>query len=130
MAKFDSIDDYIHQLPAEVRGLAISVRDTINTSDARLTEAIRYNIPAFRLGKETVIYFAFWTKHVGLYPIYRGTDEFEALVQPYRAKTDTVQFKFNQPIPHDLIATIVASEISGRHRGTEPEGTEPEGGGT
>ena len=79
-------------------------------------EAIAYGIPAFTAGGRRFLYFAMWKKHVGLYPIYRGDGAYEAALAPYRARTDTVQFKLNQPIPHDLIARIVESQLSGRHK--------------
>ena len=113
MAKFSSIDEYIGNLPGNVQELAQALRRTIIGSAPNLTEAIRYDMPAFRHGDATIIYFAFWKKHVGLYPIYRGDTAFEAELAPYRAKTDTVQFPLNAPIPHDLVTRIVRSQLAG-----------------
>lgn len=112
MVKHLTIDDYIRKLPEDVRGQAESLRVTIMNSAKGLVETVRYDMPAFRYGDATVIYFAFWKKHIGLYPIYRGTDSFEARLEPYRAKTDTVQFPLKGPIPHKLVAEIVQSQMS------------------
>ncbi|VVT09294.1 DUF1801 domain-containing protein [Hoeflea sp. EC-HK425] len=113
MARYSSIDDYIAHLNCDVQALAQTLRATIRNSAPNLVEAIRYDMPAFKIGDVTIIYFAFWKKHVGLYPIYPGTDEFEAEIRPYRAKTDTVQFRLNKPIPQDLVGKIVASQLAG-----------------
>jgi uncharacterized protein YdhG (YjbR/CyaY superfamily) len=112
MAKFSSIDEYIASLPGNVQELAQALRQTIIHSAPNLTEAIKYDMPAFRHGDATVIYFAFWKKHVGLYPIYRGDMPFEAELGPYRAKTDTVQFPLDAPIPHGLVTKIVRSQLA------------------
>jgi len=112
MAKHLTIDDYISQLPEDVRERAESLRVTIMSAATGLVETVRYDMPAFQYGDSTVIYFAFWKKHIGLYPIYRGTDTFEAMLKPYRAKTDTVQFRLSQPIPHGLVVEIVESQMS------------------
>ena len=112
MVKHESIDDYIDQLPENVRERAKALRLTIMKSTEGLVETIRYDMPAFRYADVTVIYFAFWKKHVGLYPIYRGSASFEAKIGRYRAKTDTVQFPLNAPIQYDLVTEIVSSQLS------------------
>ncbi|GGL68706.1 iron chaperone [Wenxinia marina] len=111
MPKFTTIDEYVGHLPEASRNVAQAVRATIHGA-AELVEAIRYDMPAFRSGNATVIYFAVWKRHVGLYPIYRGSDAFEARIAPFRAKTDTVQIPLDRPLPHDLIAEIVRSQMA------------------
>ena len=113
MVKHASIDDYIRQLPEDVRERAEALRLTIMKSADGLVETVRYDMPAFRYGDATVVYFAFWKKHVGLYPIYRGSASFEARIERYRARTDTVQFPLDRPIPYDLVTEIVKSQMSG-----------------
>lgn len=121
MARFSSVDDYIGRLPENVQELARSLRDTIMKSAPGLVETIRYDMPAFRSGDATVVYFAVWKKHIGLYPIYRGSIDLERELEPFRRKTDTVQFPLNRPIPHDLVARIVASQMS-RNRSWDVDG--------
>ncbi len=74
-------------------------------------ECMRYKMPCYRVKAVPIIHFAVWKKHVGLYPVYRGTASFEAEVSPYRAKKDTVQFVLNRPLPEGLIALIVRSQV-------------------
>ena len=112
MVKYASIDDYIAQLPEDVRERAEALRLTIMKSAEGLVETVRYDMPAFRYGDVTIVYFAFWKKHIGLYPIYRGSASFEAKIERYRAKTDTVQFPLDKPIPYDVVTEIVTSQMS------------------
>ena len=74
-------------------------------------EAIRYGMPSFNVGGATIVYFAIWKKHVGFYPIYRGDAAFEEQISAYREKIDTVQFPLGQPMPLDLITSIVNSQL-------------------
>lgn len=106
------IDAYVATLPLERRAIAAEVRQVILSAEPRLTEAIRYGMPAFKLGGDTVIYFAVWAKHVGLYPIYRGDEVYEAEVGPWRSKTDTVNLPLNKPLPGPLIRRIVRMQIA------------------
>lgn len=107
-----TIDDYIAALPEAVRAVASTVRETIGHAAPGSVEAIKYNMPAFQVDGVTFIYFAVWKKHVGLYPIYCGTDGFEDAVRPYRAKKDTVQFLLDRPLPNLLVETIVHSQLT------------------
>jgi uncharacterized protein YdhG (YjbR/CyaY superfamily) len=112
VAKFRTIDDYIVSLSEDLRARVEALRVTIRTAVPGLLGTIRYDMPAFRLGEATVIYFAVWKKHIGLYPIHRGTDAFEAMIAPSRAKTGTLHFPQSQPIPEGLMEQIVASQIA------------------
>ena len=103
-------DAYIAALPEAVRGIAEEVRQAIRSAAPDATEAIKYGMPAFQITDRSFLYMAIWKKHVGLYPIYRGDGAFEAEVGPYRAKTDTVQFMLDKPVPLDLIARIAQAQ--------------------
>ncbi len=111
--KHKDIRDYIAALPEGSRSIAEAIRQSIRTAAPGCVEDIKYGIPAFKIGGKSVVYFAVWKKHVGLYPIYRGSDHFEAEIAPFRAKKDTVQFSLSKPIPYDLITKIVESQTFG-----------------
>ena len=107
-----SIAVYIATLPETSRPIAEILCQIIRRAAPECVEAVKYGIPTFRIGKKSLVYFGVWKKHVGLYPIYRGTDAFEAEIAPYRAKTDTVQFPLNKPMPLELITRIVESQLA------------------
>ena len=112
-----AIDAYIAGLPEDRRAVAAEVRAAIRAAAPEATETIRYGMPAFQLEGVTVIYFAVWAKHVGLYPIYRGDADYEAALAPYRSKADTVNLPLKAAMPVELIARIVGSQIAlGRER--------------
>ncbi len=110
--KPESISAYIGALPTELQPVAERVRQAIRTAVPCCVEDVKYGMPAFKLDGHSLIYFAVWKKHIGLYPIYRGSVALEARIVPYRAKKDTVQFSLRAPIPYELIADIVASQLA------------------
>ena len=76
-------------------------------------ERVRYDMPAIMLSGRYAIHFAAWKHHVGLYPVARATGYLadpglEAAIEPYRAKTDSLNFPYTQPIPYELIGRIGA----------------------
>jgi uncharacterized protein YdhG (YjbR/CyaY superfamily) len=112
MPRHLTVDDYIAGLPVPVQKWAIDVRQTILAAAPHAEEAIRYDMPSYRIGKSTFVYFACWKKHVGLYPIYEGDEAFEVEVGPYRAKKDTVQFLYSEQLPKELVTKIVCTQIA------------------
>jgi uncharacterized protein YdhG (YjbR/CyaY superfamily) len=107
-----SISAYIAALPESSRPIAEILCQTIRLAAPACVETVKYGIPTFKIGNRSLIYFGVWKKHIGLYPIYRGTDAFEAEIAPYRVKTDTVQFFLSEPMPLELIARIVESQLA------------------
>lgn len=108
--KFTTVDHYIRVLPSDVQPIAERVRATIREVAPEATEAIKYDMPTFLLEGKAFLYFALWKKHIGIYPIYVGTPEFEAKIGAYREKKDAVRFLLDRPVPYELIALLASSQ--------------------
>ena len=106
-----TIDAYIAAQEPHAAAILEELCRTIHAAVPEVTEEIKYGMPAFRLAGTYLIYVAAWKKHIGLYPVAFGT-EFEAEIAPYRAAKDTVQFKYSQPIPVELVAKIVRARAA------------------
>jgi uncharacterized protein YdhG (YjbR/CyaY superfamily) len=105
-----SIESYIAGLPRDVAFIMERVRETIREIAPDVTETIKYDMPLFQYSG-AYLYVGAWKKHLGLYPIYPAAPELEAEMAPYRAKKDTVQFKYRDPIPYELIGRIATARI-------------------
>ena len=114
--KFASVDDCLASLPAEHRGIAEQVRQTIRRAAPAATERISYGMPAFRQDGRNFFYFGVWKEHIGVYPIYPGPADFEARIAAYRHGKDTVRFLLRDPVPHALLAELVVM-MATRQRG-------------
>jgi len=108
--KFTTVDHYIRVLPTDVQPIAERVRATIRGVAPEATEVIKYDMPAFLIEGKAFLYFALWKNHIGIYPIYVGTPEFEAKIGAYREKKDTVRFLLDRPVPYELIALLASSQ--------------------
>ena len=106
-----SIDDYIQALPDGVSTIFSAVCQTIRTLAPEAEEAIKYDMPSWRVRGTPIIYAAAWKHHIGLYPVYRGDAAFEQAIGPFRDKKDTVKFLYKQPIPFDIIELIVRARL-------------------
>jgi uncharacterized protein YdhG (YjbR/CyaY superfamily) len=104
------IDDYIARFPADVQAILEKVRATIKTAAPEATETISYQMPAFKQ-HGILVYFAGWTKHIGLYPPVSGDKALEKSVARYAGPKGNLQFPLDQPIPYDLIERIVKLRV-------------------
>jgi uncharacterized protein YdhG (YjbR/CyaY superfamily) len=102
-----NIDEYIATFPKEVQEILEKVRLTIRNAVPDAQEAISYQIPTFTLNGSSLIYFAGYKKHVGLYPAPIENAEFKAKLSPYASGKATAKFPLDKPIPFDLIGKIV-----------------------
>ena len=114
--KPQSVDAYIDALPEPVQDTARRVRRTILEVVPDAGEKISYQMPTITLAGESLLYFAVWKRHIGLYPIPRGDAAFEELVGPLRAAKDTVQLPLNKPIPYDVVRRAAEVVVEQRLR--------------
>jgi uncharacterized protein YdhG (YjbR/CyaY superfamily) len=104
------IDEYIAQFPAQVQSVLRKVRTTIRRAAPEATETISYQMPAFKQ-QGILVYFAAWTKHIGLYPPISGDKALEKAVARYAGPKGNLQFPLDEPIPYDLIQRIVKLRV-------------------
>lgn len=105
-----TVPAYVAALPIASQVVAESLREAVAQAVPQSTEAMKYGIMAFLRDGKPFLYVGLWKKHAALYPIYRGTAEFEKAVSPFRAAKDTVRFSLAEPIPLELIRTIAANQ--------------------
>jgi uncharacterized protein YdhG (YjbR/CyaY superfamily) len=104
------IDEYIASFPAEVQTVLEKVRQTIRDAAPDAKETISYQMPAFKR-HGILVYFAAWTKHIGLYPPISGDKILERAAALYAGPKGNLQFPLNEPIPYDLIKRIVKLRV-------------------
>ena len=54
-----------------------------------------------------IVYFAGWQRHTSLYPIPDVDEAVEQALTPYRAGKGTLRFRLGEPLPLDLVETII-----------------------
>jgi uncharacterized protein YdhG (YjbR/CyaY superfamily) len=105
-----TVDSYIAGYPPDVQHILERLRETIRSVAPDVVESIKYDMPLFQFGG-TYLYVGAWKKHIGLYPIYPAAPALEQEIAPYRARKDTVQFPYRNPIPYELVGRIALARI-------------------
>lgn len=104
------VDDYIADFPPEVRKILREVRATIRKAAPGTVETISYRIPTFKLNDRTIVHFAGFKNHIGMYPPVRDAALKKAVAR-YAGEKGNLRFPLDEKIPHGLISRIVKSKV-------------------
>ncbi len=110
MRKSTEVDAYIRKFPAPIQGQLRKVRAAIRAAAPGATELISYRIPAYRQNR-TLVFFAGFTNHIGLYPPVCGNASLEKAVARYAGPRGNLQFPLDEPLPLALITRIVRFKV-------------------
>ncbi len=114
-----TVDDYIQACPPKVRAVLRKVRTTARRVAPHAEERISYRMPAlFQDG--VVIYYAAFTKHIGIFPPVRGDAALLRELAPYRGPKGNLQFPLDQPMPYELIRRVVQARVREKEQRTTP----------
>ena len=105
-----TIDEYIAGFPREVQMILQKLRRTIRKAAPNAEERISYQMPAFTL-EGSLVYFAAFKHHIGLYPRPTTIRKFKRELSPYEGAKGTVRFPLDKPIPLALITKIVKFRV-------------------
>ena len=109
-AGFTSIDEYIASFPEPIQERLRNLRATIKAAAPEATEKISYQMPTFFLNGN-LVYFGVSKNHIGFYPTPAAIEAFKDELSVYKGAKGSVQFPFDQPLPHELISRIVQFRV-------------------
>ena len=104
-----TVDEYIETFSPEIQKVLKAVRATVRAAAPDAEERISYRMPAVFQGG-AVVYFAAFKKHIGLFPPV-ADPKVRAKVAAYAGPKGNLQFPYDEPIPHKLIALVVAARL-------------------
>ncbi len=107
----NEIETYMLQFPDNVRGILQKIRAIIKEIAPDADESIAYGMPAYKLNKKPLIYFAGFKKHVGFYATPSGHAAFKNELAQYKQGKGSVQFPLDQAIPYELIEKMVQFRV-------------------
>jgi uncharacterized protein YdhG (YjbR/CyaY superfamily) len=111
-AAANDIDDYLARVPEPARTTLEKLRKTIRAAAPRATEAISYQLPAFRhLGM--LVGFGATTKHCAFY-VMSGTvlEPYKDELRAYDTSKGTIRFPADEPLPAALVKKLVKARIA------------------
>lgn len=107
MNSVNTFEEYIAQSTDEIQYILRKIRNMVLTVVPEAAESISYGMPAYKLNKKPLIYFAAFKNHIGLYATPDGHKAFEKELSEYKQGKGSVQFPLNQEMPYSLIEEIL-----------------------
>jgi uncharacterized protein YdhG (YjbR/CyaY superfamily) len=107
-----NIDDYLFQLPDNQRIALEELRQTIRETAPKAEEVISYGMPAFK-HHGMLVYFAAFKTHCSFF-VGNGSlvAEMGDALQGYKTVKSGIHFTVDNPLPAELIRTIVLKRIA------------------
>jgi uncharacterized protein YdhG (YjbR/CyaY superfamily) len=109
-----TIDDYLADLPEDVRAALEQLRRTIKASAPDTTETISYQMPTFKYRGRALVGFAAFKHHCSLFPYSRTVLhvlEHELKSYDTSGKGGTIRFTIDKPLPAALVKRIVRTRM-------------------
>ncbi len=107
-----SVEEYLAGLPEGSRAALEELRRTIKAAAPEATEAISYQMPAFKDQGRLLVSYAAFKDHCSLFPA-SGT-VIETLgddLKPYFSGKGTIRFTPDEPLPASLVRKVVEARL-------------------
>lgn len=112
MATPSKVDDYLSRVPGDMRAALNALRETIAAAAPEATEAISYQMPAFKYRGRPLVGFAAFKDHCSFFPMSpQVLDDLSEELGSFRTSKGTVQFSADKPIPSRLVKKMVKARI-------------------
>ncbi|MGA0097332.1 MAG: iron chaperone [Bacilli bacterium] len=100
-----TIKAYLDKAPIEVRFRLTWIYNTIKKHLTPATETFAYQMPTFK-GKHNLIHFAYYSKHIGIYPGPKGILFLQSIDATLMTSKGTWQIPHDQPLPKKVFSTL------------------------
>ncbi len=113
MATPRSVEEYLAACPEPMRSALEHLRATIRSAAPEATEAIYYQMPAFRAHGRALVSYAAFRDHYSLFPLGSSAiDAHREAAEPYRTGKGTLRFSADEPLPEALVQAIVRERLA------------------
>jgi uncharacterized protein YdhG (YjbR/CyaY superfamily) len=108
-----SVDEYLARVPQPARSTLKKVRAAIRSAlPHEATEAISYQIPAFKYKGRPLVWFAAFSNHCSLFPTASLIAAFKNQLKAFQVSKGTIQFPVDKPLPAALLKKMVKMRLA------------------
>lgn len=106
--KFASHEEYISAASVDAQEVLQRIERIVEAALPKAQRCISYGMPAYRV-KKVFFYFAAFKNHLGIYPPLKQDAALVRELSEYRNEKGNLSFKFNKPIPYELIGRVAVA---------------------
>ncbi|HTU82569.1 MAG TPA: DUF1801 domain-containing protein [Candidatus Acidoferrales bacterium] len=104
-------EDYAKRFPDATQTVLRKMRATIQKAAPSAEETIGYNLPAFSVNGNAVVWYAAFKRHIGFYPGAAAVRAFAKDLVTYETAKGSIRFPLDRPLPSALIGRIVKHRL-------------------
>ncbi|SKB27911.1 Uncharacterized conserved protein YdhG, YjbR/CyaY-like superfamily, DUF1801 family [Parapedobacter luteus] len=126
-SSFNSVDAYLATITDDKQKATLArVRSLIRQAAPDAEETISYQMPTYKY-HGTLVYFAAWKNHWGLYPASATIQQaFKDKLADYKQTKGAIQFPWEEPLSETLITQLIKKRVEENIQATRPEATSSE----
>jgi uncharacterized protein YdhG (YjbR/CyaY superfamily) len=109
--KITTVDAYIKAIPTKNRKAFEELHHLVIDNIPDGESCMSYGMPAVKL-HGIVVYYAYWEKHMAIYPMPSALKQFAAELDGYVTSKSTIQFPHDTALPKKLIKDIVKFRVA------------------
>ncbi len=102
-----TITEYINAAPKEAKEKIQELREVLKEVAPNATETLKWGSPVFEEKRILFSYSAF-KSHLNFMPTHSALEPFKSELTDYKTGKDTIQFRYDKPLPKSLIKKIAA----------------------
>jgi uncharacterized protein YdhG (YjbR/CyaY superfamily) len=111
-----TVDEYLAGVPEPARSTLKKIRATIRSvAPADATEAISYQMPAFKY-KGMLLWYAAFADHCSLFPGASVIAAFKDELKGYSTSKGSIRFPLDKPLPAALVKKLVKARVAENKR--------------
>ena len=107
-----TIEEYLAGVPDDRRDALERLREQIRAAAPEATEAMSYGRPAFKLGGRYFVGFGVTRSGCSFFTGRAPLEAHAAELAGYRMWKGTINFRPDQPLPSDLVRSLVAERLA------------------
>jgi uncharacterized protein YdhG (YjbR/CyaY superfamily) len=101
-----TVEEYLDGFPDDIQQILRRIRQIFAERVPDAGDKISYQMPTVTMDGQSLVYYAAWKQHIGMYPIPIADEALESRILPCRGSKDGVKFSYRKPMPYDLIGQI------------------------
>lgn len=107
------VDAWIAALPPDRRAVMAALRDAVLAEAPEATQAVSYQLPAFKLHGRGLVAFGSAARHLALYPM-SGTaiEAHRDALAGFDCSKGTIRFTVERPLPTELVRRLVRWRVA------------------
>lgn len=104
----EKVDQYLLQFSEGIQDRLRALREHILSQYPDVVEGISYSMPAYKLNKKPLVYFAAYEKHIGVYATPGAQAKMSNELKHFKQGKGSIQFPNDRDFPMELITRVIA----------------------